>query len=146
MIPTWSERNNWVKNFIPDNTSIVDWGCGDKDILRYIKPSKYTGIDQNESADFQADFDIEVPVLFSKYDIGLVLGVLEYLHDPEYFLRSIKPSADTFIVLCLSNKRKKPEWKNNFSIEDFNNLLIPIWNSVSFDRQGNYILGICKDN
>lgn len=145
MIPVWSERNNWIKNFIPNNTSVVDWGCGNKDILRYISPSKYTGIDQNEFADIQADFNIEIPILFSKYDVGLVLGVLEYLQDPDYFLRSIKPTADIFIILCLSNKRKKLEWKNNFTKEDFNNLLIPIWDRVSFDRYGNYILAVCQN-
>lgn len=146
MIPPWTERNLWVKNFISENVSVVDWGCGNKDILRYINPSKYLGIDRISTADVVADFNIEIPTLFSKYDIGLVLGVLEYLNDPEYFLKSIKPSADTFIILCLSNKRKKPEWKNNFSAEEFNNLLIPNWKRVAFTKQENYILGICRDN
>ncbi len=38
MIPVWTERNIWIKTFIDDGVSIIDWGCGNKDILRYIKP------------------------------------------------------------------------------------------------------------
>ena len=147
MTTPWTEINLWIKNFIPDNSSVVDWGCGNKDILRYINTNRYLGIDRNEYADIIADFNVEIPnvVFHKKYDIGLVLGVLEYVQDPEYFLRSIKYSANTFIILVLSNKRKKEEWKQNFSVEDFNNLIIPIWNTVSFDTQGNYILAICSN-
>lgn len=145
MIPVWTERNTWVKTFINDGVSIIDWGCGNKDILRYVKPLNYLGIDKDLPADIIANFNKEIPVIETKYDVGLVLGVLEYLDNPEYFLKSIKHSADTFIVLCLANRYKKEEWQNVFSAEDFNNLLIPLWKKVSFERKGNYILAICSN-
>lgn len=142
MIPVWTERNIWVKNFIPDNSSVIDWGCGDKDILRYISPSKYIGIDINPKADIIADFNIKVPKLFSTYDIGLVLGVLEYLNDPEYFLRSIKPTANKFLILTLPSLIK-PSWKQSFTDRQIESLLSKIWTNISTETDGQYLLNIC---
>ena len=145
MIPAWTERNTWIKQFIPQLASIIDWGCGNKDILRYITPRKYLGIDQTEFADINADFNLGIPKINDHYEVGLVLGVLEYLDDPKEFLELIKPTADTFIILVLSNKRKKEEWTNCFSSDDFTNLILPLWEKVSFERNGNYILAICNN-
>ena len=145
MIPAWTERNLWIKQYIPNSSSIIDWGCGNKDILRYITPKKYLGVDQTEFADIKANFNDQIPKIEEKFDLGLVLGVLEYLNNPKQFLTEIKPTADTFIILILSNRRKKPEWTNCFSNDDFINLTIPLWEKVSFERNGNYILAICSN-
>lgn len=142
MIPAWTERNIWIKNFIPNNSSVIDWGCGDKDILRYITPSKYIGIDMNSKADIVADFNIEVPKMFSVYDVGLVLGVLEYLNDPEYFLRSIKPTANRFLILTLPSLTK-PAWKQSFTARQIESLLSTIWTDISTETDGQYLLNIC---
>lgn len=143
MIPVWSERNNYISQHITSQSSVIDWGCGNKDTLRYISPKKYLGIDLNSDADIIADFNIEIPIITDHYDIGLVLGVLEYLNNPEHFLKSIKPSADKFIILSLPN-RKKSEWVRSFTIEEFQNLLIPIWTNVYFEKYNGYIIGICQ--
>lgn len=143
MIPSWTERNKYITKHIPESASVIDWGCGDKDTLRYIQPKKYLGIDKNVEADIIADFNISIPVIEDHYEIGLVLGVLEYLNDPKHFLETIKSTADTFIILSLPN-RKKPEWSKNFTIEEFQALLLSIWTTVSFEKQGGYIIGICK--
>lgn len=145
MIPVWTERNVWISQYIPHLASVIDWGCGDKDTLRYICPRKYLGIDRTPESDIITDFNVSIPEIKDRFEIGLVLGVLEYLDNPNEFLESIKHTADTFIILILSNKRKKEEWKHNFTKDDFCNLLIPIWQNISFERKGNYILAICSN-
>lgn len=145
MIPIWTERNKWIKDSIPNDKSIIDWGCGNKDILRYINPPKYLGIDCISDADIIVDLNKEIPIINEKYNVGLVLGLLEYLDNPQEFLNSIKSTADIFLILILSTKKKKAEWKSNFSVESFNNLIIPTWKKVSFERNRNYILAVCRD-
>ena len=145
MPPVWSERNLWIREFIPNNSSIIDWGCGDKDILRYISPSQYLGIDQNPLADIQEDFNKSIPVIDAVYDIGLILGVLEYLDNPKIFLQSVKPTAKQFLVLCFVDHRKKKEWTNAFTSNDVKILLSSLWKNVSYKSNKNYLLGICTD-
>lgn len=143
--PVWTERNLWIREFIPNNKSIIDWGCGDKDILRYISPPKYLGIDKSELADIQVDFNLYIPDIEEKYDVGLVLGVLEYLDNPNIFLRSVKPTADRFLILCFVNHRLKPEWTNAFTSDELKIMLNGIWKTVKFETYKNYLLGICSD-
>jgi len=118
----WSERNAFLKSFIPDDISIVDIGCGNKEILDFCKPSKYLGIDILPDADLIMNLDFPFS-LKEKYDLGLVLGVLEYLDDPDYTLSQIKDYADKFIFLTCAAK-KKQEWKQSFNKEQFKNLII----------------------
>lgn len=143
--PVWSERNLWIREFIPANNSVIDWGCGDKDILRYISPPDYLGIDKFDLADIRADFNLQIPNIEEKYDIGLVLGVLEYLDNPNSFLRSIKPTADRFLILCFVNHRLKSEWTNAFTSDEVKLMLTSLWKNVSFETYKNYLLGICTD-
>ena len=145
MPPVWSERNFWIREFIPNNSSIIDWGCGDKDILRYISPMQYIGIDQNPLADIQADFNKSIPAINEIYDIGLILGVLEYLDDPKIFLQTVKPTAKQFLILCFVDHRKKKEWTNAFTSEEIKVLLSSLWKNVSYENNKNYLLGICTD-
>ena len=97
----WSDRWAFVKNYIPDNTSIIDFGCGNKESLDYVYPTRYLGVDRLSCADLVADLDQNF-VLHDKFDLALLLGVLEYVKDPEYTLNNIVGNADNFIVLCLA--------------------------------------------
>ncbi len=145
MIPVWTERNNWISKYIPSQSSVIDWGCGTKDTLRYLNVKDYLGIDITNEADIYANFNKEIPIIKNHYDVGLVLGVLEYLDNPKHFLENIKYSADTFYILIFSDMRKKHNWTNNLTSEDFYNLIIPLWKNVSFEKNGKYLLAICSD-
>jgi 2-polyprenyl-3-methyl-5-hydroxy-6-metoxy-1,4-benzoquinol methylase len=145
MIPVWTERNLWVRDFIPENSSVIDWGCGKKDILRYYTPKEYLGIDIDPNADIIADFNQEIPKISGKYDVGLALGVLEYLEDYENFLKNISDSANVFLVLFLVDRRKKEEWKNAFTSEFAEEILRKNWKNVKIERDKNYLLGICSN-
>ena len=113
--------------------------------MRYISPPRYLGIDQNPVADIQANFNESIPVIDTKYDVGLVLGVLEYLNDPQTFLKTIKPTADQFIILCFVNRRRKPEWTNAFTSDEVKQMLSFFWKNISYETYRNYLLAICSD-
>ena len=138
----WSDRWDFVKNYIPDKVSIVDFGCGNREVLDYIVPQMYLGIDRCDTADLVADLDQPLS-LDKKFDLALLLGVLEYVKDPEFTLSNIVSTADCFVVLSLPVKQKR-EWLRAFTEQTIDQLLNKFFTSVQHHRHGRYILSICK--
>lgn len=138
----WSDRWVFVKDYIPNNVSIVDFGCGNKESLDYITPTRYLGIDCLDSADLVADLNKPL-MLNEKFDVALLLGVLEYVDDPEYTLKNIISNADCFIVLSLAVKQKA-EWQQAFTEQSITQLLRSHFQTVNNYQHGRYILSVCK--
>jgi len=138
----WSDRWGFVKTYIPNNVSVVDFGCGNQEVLDYISPSSYVGIDRVDTADIVADLDQPL-ALDKKFDVALLLGVLEYVQDPEFTLGNIADSADCFVILSLPVK-KKPEWTRAFTEQTIDQLLNKFFGSVRHYHHGRYILSVCK--
>ena len=139
----WSDRWAFVKDYIPADVSIVDFGCGNKESLDYIKPTQYLGVDRLPDADLVADLNKPF-VLNDKFDVALLLGVLEYVKDPEYTLNNIVRNADHFVVLSLIAKKAKPEWQRVFTEQSINKLLCKYFTDVQHHWHGRYILSVCK--
>lgn len=72
---SWSNRWAFVKDYIPTDVSIVDFGCGNKEALDYVKPTQYLGVDRLPGADLVADLDKPF-ALDDTFDVALLLGVL----------------------------------------------------------------------
>jgi hypothetical protein len=138
----WSDRWQFVKQYIPDNVSIVDFGCGNREVLDFVTPAKYLGIDRCGDADIVADLD-QVFKIDHKFDIALLLGVLEYVQDPEFTLNNIVDTADCFIVLSLPVK-KKQEWQHAFTEQTIDKLLNKFFSKVQHHWHGKYILSVCR--
>jgi hypothetical protein len=139
----WYERNAFVKDFIPSG-SIVDFGCGQREILDFVAPTEYLGIDCNEHADIYHDLNDSL-VLDKQYDVGLWLGVLEYLNDPAKSVRNQKDYAKQFIVLTLNVKIKQHHgWKNAFNRDSIDKLLCNIFAEVEHHTYNRYTLSVCK--
>lgn len=139
----WSERNLFVKQFIKDGISIVDYGCGHKDILHVCKPSDYLGIDITEGADLNLNLNSDFK-LDRTFDLGLVLGVLEYVDNPSYTLSNIKRYAKEVIVLVRDSK-KAPEWQQRISLDDLKKLMDEHFYDVTFHHDGkNHIVATGK--
>ena len=143
--PTWAKRNVLLDQFELEDCSVVDFGCGDKSVLNYQTFREYIGLDRAATADIQIDFDIDTITLDKHYDVGLVLGVLEYIKDPTAFVRAIRPFADRFIIMVLARDVPKPEWKHAFTQESISTLLSRQWSNCKYINAGGYIIADCSN-
>jgi hypothetical protein len=143
--PTWAGRNTLLDKFDLKNCSVVDFGCGDKSVLNYQTFKEYIGLDKNLLADIHIDFDTEKVVLDKTYDVGLILGVLEYLEDPTNFVKSVKPYAKKFIIIVLANRKLKIHhgWKTAFTTESFDIFLKETFDDYNIFTSNNYIIAEC---
>lgn len=132
----WSKRNLFVKQFIKDGISIVDFGCGHKDILEVCKPSDYLGIDVTETADLTLNLNTDFD-LGKKFELGLVLGVLEYLDNPSHTLSNIKKHVNEIIILVRDSK-KAPEWKQRITADELKKLMEEHFYDVKFYHDGEH--------
>ena len=128
----WSERNSTVAEYIPAGSSILDLGCGDKDILNYVECSDYWGVDLCKYADQIHDFDDELLTWDRKWDIGLLLGVIYYPHHTDRFLSHYKQFADKWIVVI--NPKTillKDQWNHCFNEDTMPPVLLRHFSKVS---------------
>ena len=146
MTASWSERNVLLETFNLNECSVADFGCGDKSILEYYTPKSYVGLDRNPLADIQIDFDSnEIFKLDQTYDIGLVLGVLEYLEDPDSFVDGYRKFVDRFIILVLTRHAPKINhgWKRAFNESSFNLFLSKHFNEYTVTMHNRYLIAEC---
>jgi hypothetical protein len=140
----WGDRLEFLKNYLPSDKSVIDFGCGNKEVLDYFSPSKYFGIDKyNENADLVADLNNEL-TLTDQFDVGFVFGVLEYLDNPEFTIKNIKKFADKFYIL-VSVAPKKDQWKQSFTKESIEELLKQCFNTVETYEYHRYVLCIANE-
>lgn len=138
----WSNRLKFVKNHIPHNLSIIDFGCGNCEARDVVHAARYVGVDQLPGADIVADLDSDF-FLEDQFDMALLLGVLEYVKDPDHTLSNIVRNADQFIVLSLAVNQKS-EWQRAFTKSTIDQLLHKHFLNVQHYHYGSYILSVCN--
>lgn len=138
----WSDRWSFVKSYIPPDCSIVDFGCGNKEVLDHCRPTKYLGVDRLPTADIVVDLDHPFEIS-EHFDVGLLLGVLEYSVCPSRLIDNVKHYADTFVILNLIAK-KKPEWTCAFTQSSLDELLSNHFASYKKYQHGRYVVSIGK--
>jgi cyclopropane fatty-acyl-phospholipid synthase-like methyltransferase len=95
--PHWTRRNKLIGETMMDpGKSVLDLGCGAKDLLKYYKPSDYLGVDIAETADLIVDFDKEFE-LPAGWDYVVNSGILEYVDDPDRYLKKISTLGKEYI-------------------------------------------------
>lgn len=96
--PPWTKRNEKIaKELLLPNKSVIDLGCGAKDLLRYYTPSRYLGIDGgSKEADVIIDLDTDF-TLPTGWDYVVNSGILEYLLDINVYLEKIKNLGNEYI-------------------------------------------------
>ena len=141
---TWSKRNIEVAKYIPQPVKVIDFGCGNKEILNFIEVKKYLGVDIEPTADIVANLNAPMPATVSgKWDVALLLGVLEYVDDPDKTMSYILNYSDCFIVLSLITK-KKHNWQRAWTPESIDQFLQQYFSSVEHHSISRYILSVCK--
>lgn len=98
--PGWTGRNEAIAAYIEPSTSILDLGCGSKDLLKYTSPSTYCGVDHfsNTVADVQIDLNSDFHLPEGTWDTIVCSGLLEYLEDLDHFFFRIKPKVNKLII------------------------------------------------
>ena len=150
----WRVRNKEITKLIKGfNGSVLDLGCGDKDILNYFVPrkgvhiTKYIGLDRVDTADIVTDFNKEIVPLKDEYDLGLAIGLLEYLENPMKVLKAYKPFAKRWIILThhspKGTKGLKQTWHHRFTPDDIVQFK-KIFKVVHMDRHKTNLIWNCK--
>jgi hypothetical protein len=97
----WREIHTDVADYVPAGSSILDLGCGDKDILNTISVDSdgdYYGIDLYSGADLQYDLDGDLLTLDKTWDVGLCIESLGFIKDPGRLLDHYKQYATTWVI------------------------------------------------
>lgn len=144
--PGWTKRNIKISKHITDNSNVLDLGCGSKDLLRYIKPVEYVGIDYIDThADIICDFNkpFEIPV--NNWDFIVMSGVIEYLHDLDMFFNTIKNNSDKYIITIWKNYELLNNPNKLNSINDYIELIENYFYIVEEDYWKLNRIFICKD-
>tara|TARA_B110000285_G_C15130569_1_gene623268 strand:+ start:1608 stop:2102 length:495 start_codon:yes stop_codon:yes gene_type:complete len=150
----WRVRNKEITKLIKGfNGSVLDLGCGDKDILNYFVPRKgvnvtrYVGLDRVDTADIVTNLNTEVVPLDAKFNLGLAIGVLEYLENPMEVLKAYKPFAERWIILthhsAKGNKGLKQTWHHRFTPDDIVQFK-KIFKVVHMDQHKTNLIWNCK--
>jgi hypothetical protein len=100
--PTWDQRNEIIGKLVPAGSSVLDVGCGAQTLKRYLPADcKYQPSDLIKSSPEVIVCDMNsglYPETGVYYDYVICSGVLEYMRDPEDFLRRIPKLGRTVIL------------------------------------------------
>jgi hypothetical protein len=95
--PHWSGRNKLIaEDFLEINKSVLDIGCGAKDLLRYYKPTDYLGIDGIPEADLVIDLDSDF-VIPGIWDYVVCSGIFEHVDRADRLLMKLKGLGQEYI-------------------------------------------------
>lgn len=119
----WRNRNRALAQYLQETNSLLDLGCGDKDILNFTSVKHYLGLDKSRTADIVVDFDKTYFPINNHFDTGLISGVLEYLKDPWGLIDFYTKNVDKWVILHYPKPFKKKYWKQSIPIEQLEEFL-----------------------
>ena len=94
----WKSIHKDVKLYVPDGSSVLDLGCGDKEILNTIVTNDYWGVDLYPKADEHHDLDAELLTWDRTWDVGLIVETLSFIREPDRLLDHYKQYANSWII------------------------------------------------
>ena len=148
--PKWTRRNRFIAGMIPEQMSILDLGCGSKDLLRYIKsPKKYLGVDYNQPlADLSINFNNKFSLPIDSWDYIICSGLLEYLLNVDNFFKQITRHSQSYIFTFYKpyNNRQRLNNPNTIkSVADFEKILNANFQIIQIEELTNHFVYVCKD-
>jgi hypothetical protein len=145
--PSWTKRNEVIASYIKKNKSILDLGCGAKDLLKYIpEPNKYIGVDyHDEHADLVLDLNNDFQLPDHEWDYIICSGLLEYLNDIPVFFSKIKNHSDIYII-TFWKKYKSLNNKNQVtSAKEFENIVFDNFYLLAKTKINSHRVYVLKD-
>jgi len=131
----WEERTQIMAQWIPDGTSVMEFGCGNMVIKQYLPDNcQYTASDIVKRDENTIVLDLNQKSLpkLARHDIFLFSGVIEYVYDIERLIQVSSQVCNLFIasyVPCdIKNvstiaERRSEGWVNNYSKSEFIELM-----------------------
>lgn len=131
---TWKEefkyefdtRINFMCSLLNINLikSIVDLGCGDQDLRKYIPPFiEYYGVDIYKHKESTIVLNLNEKEFLNQFvDVCFCSGIFEYIYDIPHFIENIKNNCNLIIGSYNFNdevKERNPIWVNSYSKKDF---------------------------
>ena len=122
----WEDRAVLAAGMIPAGSSVLDVGCGRMQLKDHLPPGcSYMPADLTKWAEDTVQVDLskgEFPA--GQFDYATILGVLEYLPNPEVTLGNARVGCTNLVVsYCHPNDGRFGAAKNAFSRNEFEDLL-----------------------
>jgi hypothetical protein len=128
----WSERAKYAASLAPDSVSVLEIGVGTGVFRELVKGrTTFVGSDLQplDTASIALDLDRD-PLPDTRFDYAVLLGVFEYLHQPEPAAEKICNSEDHVIVShccrradlapqAVLESRRRRGWVNSFDRTEF---------------------------
>jgi len=116
--PWFVARSKLFLNLMPrnKNSSILDFGCGSGSFLNRLNNAGYmdlSGVDVSENNNASDCFVITKTIQKRKYDVILMMDVLEHIEDDAAILRKIKSHLKPKGMLLLSVPAYHFLWSNH---------------------------------
>lgn len=113
----WPGRMAEVARRIPPGSRVLDLGAGAEGLRELLPPDcTYTPADQRRrSPDTLLVGLDDGPWPQGRWDIAVVVGVLEYARHPEAVLRRLRYRASQALVTYAHAGRRDPAWRNSLS-------------------------------
>ena len=131
---TWDARNRLIAEFIPMNSSVLDFSAGAQLLKSYLKLGcAYQACDvvTNLPDVIYCDFNAKAyPKLPRVYDVVVCSGILEYMRSPLSFLSEIRSYGGRRIILSYNPliedtskvHRLAVGWVNHFTEDELADL------------------------
>ena len=148
LYPQWSDRNRFISNIISEYSSmptVLDLGCGSKDLLRYLKTPYYLGVDFNAPpADVYINLNNDFNLPNGEWDFIVCSGVIEYLNNIDAFFKKIKNNSSMYIFTFFVKFRKIN--KAVGSIDDFEHIINENFNLQYKIKYKSHFYYVCRDS
>jgi hypothetical protein len=130
----WVNRTILASELIDPSWDVVEFGAGSTNLKNFLKHSQRylpTDLVQRDSS-FQI-VNLDEPLkLGSNFDVGVAIGVLEYVSHVESTLNEIARNLPNFVTTYCAAKSKFPKfilirryigWKNHYAKREFEDIV-----------------------
>ena len=158
--PHWDWRNQIISKTVPAGVSVLDLGCGAQTLRRHLSPDcKYQPCDLVKSSPdvILCDFNEGLyPEVSETYDYVICSGVLEYIRNPQEFLRRCSAFGKTMILSYCPLvpgqgrlDRLAVNWINHFKASELEALFTESglsWSVVNRQPHGETIYSLSRES